>query len=180
MPLDLIPIKRALISVYDKTDLEILGKKLQAHGVEIFSTGSTATSLKEFGVEVTAIEEYTGFPEILGGRVKTLHPKVHAALLADKNNAEHMQTIANLGITPFDLVIINLYPFSNTVASGGKFEECIEQIDIGGPAMLRSSAKNHSSVAVISNPNQYEFLFASLVAGGFTRSEEHTSELQSH
>ncbi len=178
MPLDLIPIKRALISVYDKTNLDILGKNLQAHGVEIFSTGSTATSLRDFGIKVTAIEEYTGFPEILGGRVKTLHPKVHAALLADKNNPEHMKTIADLGIAPFDLVIINLYPFSKTVTNGGKFEECIEQIDIGGPAMLRSSAKNHSSVAVISNPNQYKFLFASLVAGGFTLDQRKTLALE--
>jgi phosphoribosylaminoimidazolecarboxamide formyltransferase / IMP cyclohydrolase len=169
--LDLIPIKRALISVYDKTNLVELGEKLHAHGVEIYSTGSTASTLASNNIPVIKIEDYTGFPEILDGRVKTLHPKVHAALLADKNNESHMKTISDLAINPFDLVVINLYPFSATVQSGADFASCIEQIDIGGPTMLRSSAKNHGSVAVISQVAQYEMLYSALNQGGFSLAE---------
>ena len=142
------PIRRALVSVYEKTRLLELGKALQDAGVEILSTGSTAKTLAGAGIAVTEVSEYTGFPEIMGGRVKTLHPRIHSGILADQNNPEHLAAIADLDIAPFDLVVINLYPFAATIASGADFAECIEQIDIGGPSMLRGAAKNHGSVAV--------------------------------
>ena len=137
-------------------------------GAEIVSTGSTAATIAGAGLPVTAIEQVTGFPECLDGRVKTLHPKVHAGLLADLRLESHRAQLAELGIEPFDLLISNLYPFTATVASGASPEECIEQIDIGGPAMVRSSAKNHASVAVITSPEQYPQLLEALAAGGFT------------
>ncbi len=161
-------ITRALVSVYDKSGLVELGKSLQAAGVEILSTGSTASTLRDAGVTVTDVSSYTGFPEIMGGRVKTLHPRIHSGILADQNNSEHLKAIADLDIAPFDLVVINLYPFAQTIASGASFAECIEQIDIGGPSMLRGAAKNHGSVAVVSNPNQYPLIEKALVEGGFT------------
>ena len=164
-------IRRALISVYEKDRLLEVGKALQAAGVEIVSTGSTAQTLSAAGVSVTEVSAYTGFPEIMNGRVKSLHPRIHAGILADQNNPEHLAAISELDITPFDLVIINLYPFADTVASGATFEESIEQIDIGGPAMLRAAAKNHSSVAVISDPSQYDLLLEAVSAGGFTQDE---------
>jgi phosphoribosylaminoimidazolecarboxamide formyltransferase / IMP cyclohydrolase len=150
-----IEIKRALISVYDKTGLEELARGLADAGVEIVSTGSTAARIRDLGVPVTPVEEVTGFPEILGGRVKTLHPHVHAGLLADQNDPEHVQTISRLGIAPFQLLVVNLYPFAATVASGAEQPEVIEQIDIGGPAMVRASAKNHGSIAVVTDPARY-------------------------
>ena len=165
------PIRRALISVYDKTRLIEVGSALNAAGVEILSTGSTAKNLADAGIPVIEVSHYTGFPEIMGGRVKTLHPRVHGGILADQNNPEHLAAIADLDIAPFDLVIINLYPFAATIASGANFEECIEQIDIGGPSMLRGAAKNHGSVAVISHPAQYDQLIAAISAGGFTEPE---------
>jgi len=164
-------IRRALISVYDKNRLEEIGKSLSDAGVEILSTGSTAKSLAAAGVPVTEVSALTGFPEIMGGRVKTLHPIIHSGILADQNNDEHMAAIKELGVEPFDLIIINLYPFAETIESGAPFAECIEQIDIGGPTMLRGAAKNHESVAVISNPGQYDQLLASISAGGFTSEE---------
>ena len=164
-------IRRALISVYEKDRLLEVGKALQAAGVEIVSTGSTAQTLSAAGVSVTEVSAYTGFPEIMNGRVKSLHPRIHAGILADQNNPEHLAAISELDIAPFDLVIINLYPFADTVASGATFEESIEQIDIGGPAMLRAAAKNHSSVAVISDPSQYDLLLEAVSAGGFTQDE---------
>ena len=164
-------IRRALISVYDKSRLVEIGKALQSAGVEILSTGSTCKTLKENGVAVTEVSEYTGFPEIMGGRVKTLHPRIHSGILADQNNPEHLAKIAELDIAPFDLVIINLYPFAATIASGADYAECIEQIDIGGPSMLRGAAKNHGSVAVLSSPNQYDLLLSALKSGGFSLSE---------
>ena len=164
-------IRRALISVYEKDRLLEVGKALQAAGVEIVSTGSTAQTLSAAGVSVTEVSAYTGFPEIMNGRVKSLHPRIHAGILADQNNPEHLAAISELDIAPFDLVIINLYPFADTVASGATFEESIEQIDIGGPAMLRAAAKNHSSVAVISDPSQYDLLLQAISAGGFTQDE---------
>jgi phosphoribosylaminoimidazolecarboxamide formyltransferase / IMP cyclohydrolase len=164
-------IRRALISVYEKDRLLEVGKALQAAGVEIVSTGSTAQTLMAAGVSVTEVSAYTGFPEIMNGRVKSLHPRIHAGILADQNNPEHLSAISELDIAPFDLVIINLYPFAGTVASGATFEESIEQIDIGGPAMLRAAAKNHSSVAVISDPSQYDLLLEAISAGGFTQDE---------
>ena len=142
-------IRRALVSVYDKDRLLEIGNALSGAGVEILSTGSTAKTLQAAGIAVTEVSAYTGFPEIMGGRVKTLHPRVHSGILADQNNPEHVAAIKELDIEPFDLVIINLYPFAATIASGADFAECIEQIDIGGPSMLRGAAKNHGSVAVI-------------------------------
>jgi phosphoribosylaminoimidazolecarboxamide formyltransferase / IMP cyclohydrolase len=165
------PIKRALVSVYDKTNLLVVAQALVEAGTEIVSTGSTAERIAEAGMPVTAIEKVTGFPECLDGRVKTLHPMVHAGLLADLRLESHRSQIAELGVEPFDLLISNLYPFTATVGSGASPEDCIEQIDIGGPAMVRSSAKNHASVAVITSPEQYPQLLQAVAAGGFTLSE---------
>ena len=171
-------IKRALVSVYDKTGLIELGKALQGAGVEILSTGSTAATLRESGISVTDVSTYTGFPEIMGGRVKTLHPRIHSGILADQNNPDHLKAIADLDIAPFDLVIINLYPFAETIASGATFEESIEQIDIAGPSMLRGAAKNHGSVAVISTPQQYPLVSKALAEGGFTAEERQRLALE--
>jgi phosphoribosylaminoimidazolecarboxamide formyltransferase/IMP cyclohydrolase len=163
-----IPIKRALISVYDKTGLEELASGLHAAGVEIVSTGSTAARIAATGVPVTPVEELTGFPECLDGRVKTLHPRVHAGLLADTANSQHEAQLAELGIEPFQLLVSNLYPFEATVASGASPEQCVEQIDIGGPSMVRAAAKNHGSVAVVIEPSRYADVLAALAEGGFT------------
>ena len=165
------PIKRALVSVYEKKRLLELGTALQSAGVEILSTGSTAKTLADAGIAVTEVSSYTGFPEIMGGRVKTLHPRIHSGILADQNNPEHLAAIAELDIAPFDLVVINLYPFASTIASGADFAECIEQIDIGGPSMLRGAAKNHGSVAVLCQESQYDAAITALQAGGFTDEE---------
>jgi phosphoribosylaminoimidazolecarboxamide formyltransferase / IMP cyclohydrolase len=165
------PLKRALVSVYDKTDLLLVARALVDAGVEIVSTGSTAERIADAGLPVTPIEKVTGFPECLDGRVKTLHPMVHAGLLADLRLESHRTQIAELGVEPFDLLISNLYPFTATVASGAATEACIEQIDIGGPAMVRSAAKNHASVAVITSPQQYPKLLQAVAAGGFTMPE---------
>ncbi len=165
------PIRRALVSVYDKDRLLELGKCLADAGVEILSTGSTAKTLQDAGISVTEVSSYTGFPEIMGGRVKTLHPKIHSGILADQNNPDHLKAIADLDIEPFDLVVINLYPFLKTLMSGAAFEECIEQIDIGGPSMLRGAAKNHGSVAVVCQESQYDHVIESIKAGGFTDEE---------
>ena len=172
------PIRRALVSVYDKTRLIEVGKALNAAGVEILSTGSTAKNLADAGIPVIEVSQYTAFPEIMGGRVKTLHPRIHSGILADQNNPEHLAAIAALDIAPFDLVIINLYPFAETIASGAGFAECIEQIDIGGPSMLRGAAKNHGSVAVISDPSQYDQLMTAISAGGFTEAERRQLALE--
>jgi phosphoribosylaminoimidazolecarboxamide formyltransferase / IMP cyclohydrolase len=163
-----IPIRRALISVHDKTGLEELASGLHAAGVEIISTGSTAARIGAAGIPVTRVEELTGFPECLDGRVKTLHPRVHAGLLADTANPRHEAELAGLGIEPFQLLVSNLYPFEATVASGAAPEECVEQIDIGGPSMIRAAAKNHGSVAVIIDPSRYADVLAALAEGGFT------------
>ncbi len=165
------PIRRALVSVYDKNRLLELGRALSDAGVEILSTGSTAKTLAEAGIVVTEVSEYTGFPEIMGGRVKTLHPRVHSGILADQNNPEHLSAIKDLDIEPFDLVVINLYPFLKTIMSGASFEDSIEQIDIGGPSMLRGAAKNHGSVAVLCHEHQYDAAIAAIKAGGFTAQE---------
>ena len=171
-------IRRALVSVYDKDRLIEIGKALSAAGVEILSTGSTAKNLSDAGIAVTEVSTYTGFPEIMGGRVKTLHPRIHGGILADQNNPEHLAAIAELDIAPFDLVIINLYPFAETIASGANFEESIEQIDIGGPSMLRGAAKNHGSVAVICQTSQYDQLLDAISAGGFTEAERRQLALE--
>ena len=170
---------RALVSVYDKTRLLEIGTVLSDAGIEILSTGSTAAQLAKAGIAVTEVSTYTGFPEIMDGRVKTLHPRVHAGILANQNNPQHMAAIADLDIAPFDLVIINLYPFAATIASAADFAECIEQIDIGGPSMLRGAAKNHGSVAVISSPSQYDGLFAAIKEGGFTLAQRRQLALES-
>jgi phosphoribosylaminoimidazolecarboxamide formyltransferase/IMP cyclohydrolase len=172
------PIRRALVSVYDKDRLLELGVVLSKAGIEIISTGSTAKTLQGSGIAVTEVSKYTGFPEIMGGRVKTLHPKIHTGILADQDNPEHLKAIADLDIAPFDLVIINLYPFAETIASGAAYAECIEQIDIGGPSLLRGAAKNHGSVAVISKVAQYDALFAAISAGGTTLEERRNFALQ--
>ncbi|MGA1700424.1 MAG: bifunctional phosphoribosylaminoimidazolecarboxamide formyltransferase/IMP cyclohydrolase [Candidatus Nanopelagicales bacterium] len=165
------PIRRALVSVYDKAGLTELATALHASGVEIVSTGSTAARIEEAGVPVTAVSELTGFPECLDGRVKTLHPRVHAGLLADQRDPAHVAQLEQLDIAPFELVVVNLYPFTSTVASGAAPEECIEQIDIGGPAMVRASAKNHASVAVVVDPERYADVIKAVAAGGFTLDE---------
>ncbi|MFS8520260.1 MAG: bifunctional phosphoribosylaminoimidazolecarboxamide formyltransferase/IMP cyclohydrolase [Micromonosporaceae bacterium] len=161
------PIRRALVSVYDKTGLHELVRALHAAGVEIVSTGSTAAAVEAAGVPVVRVEEVTGFPECLDGRVKTLHPKVHAGLLADVRPSHEAQ-LAELGIEPFDLLVSNLYPFTETVASGAGVDECVEQIDIGGPAMVRAAAKNHARVAVVTSPSMYPQVLEALAQGGFT------------
>jgi phosphoribosylaminoimidazolecarboxamide formyltransferase/IMP cyclohydrolase len=171
-------IRRALVSVYDKDRLIEIGNALSAAGIEILSTGSTAKNLADAGIAVTEVSAYTGFPEIMGGRVKTLHPRVHGGILADQNNPEHLAAIAELDIKPFDLVIINLYPFAETIASGANFEESIEQIDIGGPSMLRGAGKNHGSVAVICQTSQYDQLLDAIKAGGFTGAERRQLALE--
>ena len=166
-----LPVRRALVSVYDKTGLEELARGLAAAGVEMVSTGSTAARIAEAGVAVTKVEDLTGFPECLDGRVKTLHPRVHAGILADRRLPSHVSQLEELGIEPFDLVVVNLYPFAATVASGASQDEVIEQIDIGGPSMVRAAAKNHPSVAVVVNPGAYEAVIAAVVGGGFTLPE---------
>ncbi|MGW5325523.1 bifunctional phosphoribosylaminoimidazolecarboxamide formyltransferase/IMP cyclohydrolase [Streptomyces sp. NPDC004014] len=161
------PIRRALVSVYDKTGLEDLARGLHEAGVELVSTGSTAGRIAAAGVPVTKVEELTGFPECLDGRVKTLHPRVHAGILADLRLDSHREQLAELGVEPFDLVVVNLYPFRETVASGASDDECVEQIDIGGPSMVRAAAKNHPSVAVVTSPQRYADVLAAAAAGGF-------------
>ncbi len=163
-----VAIRRALISVYDKSGVAGLASALHAAGVQIVSTGSTAATISAAGVPVTAVEEITGFPECLDGRVKTLHPAVHAGLLADLSNPSHAEQLAGLRIEPFQLLVSNLYPFEHTVASGASAAECIEQIDIGGPAMVRAAAKNHANVAVVTSPASYLDVVAALADGGFT------------
>ncbi|MFD9023812.1 bifunctional phosphoribosylaminoimidazolecarboxamide formyltransferase/IMP cyclohydrolase [Streptomyces parvulus] len=160
-------VRRALVSVYDKTGLEELARGLHEAGVELVSTGSTAGRIAAAGVPVTKVEELTGFPECLDGRVKTLHPKVHAGILADLRLESHRQQLGELGVEPFDLVVVNLYPFRETVASGATPDECVEQIDIGGPSMVRAAAKNHPSVAVVTSPARYADVLAAVKDGGF-------------
>lgn len=160
-------LRRALISVYDKTGLEDLARGLHEAGVELVSTGSTAGRIAAAGVPVTKVEELTGFPECLDGRVKTLHPRVHAGILADLRLDSHREQLAELGVEPFDLVVVNLYPFRETVASGAAPDECVEQIDIGGPSMVRAAAKNHPSVAVVTSPARYADVLTAVKDGGF-------------
>jgi len=166
-----IKIERALISVYDKSGLDELARGLHDAGVEIVSTGTTAAHIRDLGVPVTPVEDVTGFPEILGGRVKTLHPHIHAGLLADQTNPEHLSTVDSLGIQTFQLVVSNLYPFADTVRGGARPPEAIEQIDIGGPAMVRASAKNHGSVAVVTDPAMYTAVLDAVGRGGFELAE---------
>lgn len=168
------PIRRALISVFDKTGLEEFAQSLASAGVEIVSTGSTASTIAQTGVKVTKVEELTGFPECLDGRVKTLHPRVHAGILADTRNPDHVAQLADLNIEAFDLVVVNLYPFSETVASGAGYDDCIEKIDIGGPSMVRAAAKNHASVAIVVDPADYTSTATAAEGNGFTLEERTT------
>ncbi|KJK47316.1 phosphoribosylaminoimidazolecarboxamide formyltransferase [Lentzea aerocolonigenes] len=167
-PAERRPVRRALIGVSDKAGLLELATGLHAAGVEIVSTGGTAKVLADAGVPVTPVEQVTGFPECLDGRVKTLHPRVHAGLLADLRKESHVQQLREMDIAPFDLLVVNLYPFTQTVASGASADDCVEQIDIGGPAMVRASAKNHANVAVVVDPARYDWVLENVREGGFT------------
>ena len=162
------PVRRALVSVYDKSGLEELARGLSLAGIEIVSTGSTASTIAAAGVPVTAVGDVTGFPETLDGRVKTLHPHIHGGLLADLRKDSHREQLEDLGILAFELVIVNLYPFEQTVASGAGVDDCVEQIDIGGPAMVRASAKNYANVAIVTSPSRYADVLDAVAAGGFT------------
>ncbi|MEX5727692.1 phosphoribosylaminoimidazolecarboxamide formyltransferase/IMP cyclohydrolase [Rhodovulum iodosum] len=163
---DLVPLRRALISVSDKTGLAELGRALAGRGVELLSTGGTAAALREAGLGVVDVAEVTGFPEMMDGRVKTLHPMVHGGLLALRDNPEHAKAMADHGIGAIDLLVVNLYPFEATVAKGADYETCIENIDIGGPAMIRAAAKNHAFVGVVVDTDDYAALLAELDANG--------------
>jgi phosphoribosylaminoimidazolecarboxamide formyltransferase/IMP cyclohydrolase len=165
---DVRPVRRALISVFDKTGLEDLVRGLHEAGVALVSTGGSAALIGSLGIPVTQVEELTGFPECLEGRVKTLHPMVHAGLLADTRKPDHLAQLDDLGVAPFDLVVVNLYPFTQTVASGAPADQIVENIDIGGPSMVRAAAKNHPSVAVVTDPATYADVLAAVSAGGFT------------
>ncbi|WP_264817830.1 bifunctional phosphoribosylaminoimidazolecarboxamide formyltransferase/IMP cyclohydrolase, partial [Acidomonas methanolica] len=162
------PIRRALLSVSDKSGLIELGRALAAHGAQLISTGGTARALREAGLAVTDVSEHTGFPEILDGRVKTLVPQIHGGILGRRDLADHAVQMEEHGIAPIDLVCVNLYPFAATVASGAGWDDCIENIDIGGPAMIRAAAKNHDHVAILTAPDQYAALTAALAEGGTT------------
>src|SRR5271156_4209882 len=166
---DIVPIRRALISVSDKTGMVGFARALATKGVEILSTGGSAKALRDAGVAVKEVSDHTGFPEILDGRVKTLVPQVHGGLLGRRDLAEHQRQMQEHNIAPIDLVAVNLYPFEATVARGAAFEDCIENIDIGGPAMIRSAAKNHESVAVLTGHAHYETILAELAAHGGTQ-----------
>jgi phosphoribosylaminoimidazolecarboxamide formyltransferase/IMP cyclohydrolase len=169
--IEVLPVRRALLAVADKTELLSLGKTLADHGVELVSTGNTAEALRGAGISVTTVAEVTGTPEMLGGRVKTLHPRIHGGILADKRRDEHARELAQHAIEPFDLVVVNLYPFVETVGAGASFPEVIEQIDIGGPAMVRAAAKNFESVGVVVRPDDYRIVMDELAErGGLTRS----------
>ena len=168
---DVVPIRRALVSVSDKTDLLKLAEALAAAGVEIVSTGSTAATIREAGHQVTDVASVTGFPEMLDGRVKTLHPNVHGGLLADLRLESHETALGEFGIAPFELVVVNLYPFVETVKSGAQGDDVVEQIDIGGPAMVRASAKNHANVAIVVAPESYPAVIDALGKGGTTLSQ---------
>lgn len=163
-----LPVTRALVSVYDKTGVTDLATGLHEAGVEIVSTGSTASRIAQAGVPVTKVEDVTGFPECLDGRVKTLHPRVHGGLLADQRLESHRKQLDDLNIEPFTLVVSNLYPFADTVASGASPDDIIEKIDIGGPAMVRAAAKNHANVAVVVDPSRYPDVLSAVREGGFT------------
>ncbi|HWU21414.1 MAG TPA: bifunctional phosphoribosylaminoimidazolecarboxamide formyltransferase/IMP cyclohydrolase [Nocardioides sp.] len=168
---DRIKIKRALVSVFDKTGLEDLVRGLAAAGVELVSTGGSAALIESLGLPVTKVEDLTGFPECLDGRVKTLHPRVHAGILADRRLESHVSQLGDLGVEPFDLVVVNLYPFAATVASGAGVDDCIEKIDIGGPSMVRAAAKNHPSVAIVTDGADYGRALEAAQGEGFSYEE---------
>ncbi|GAB3851595.1 bifunctional phosphoribosylaminoimidazolecarboxamide formyltransferase/IMP cyclohydrolase [Nocardioides maradonensis] len=168
---DRIKIKRALVSVFDKTGLEDLVTGLAEAGVELVSTGGSAALIESLGLPVTKVEDLTGFPECLDGRVKTLHPRVHAGILADRRLESHVAQLDELGVAPFDLVVVNLYPFAATVASGAGVDDCIEKIDIGGPSMVRAAAKNHPSVAIVTDGADYARALSAAQGDGFSYEE---------
>ena len=159
---DLAPLSRALLSVSDKTGLVELGRALSDRGVELLSTGGSAKTLRDAGLTVRDVADVTGFPEMMDGRVKTLHPMVHGGLLALRDNADHKAAMEAHGIGPIDLLVVNLYPFEETVAKGADYDTCIENIDIGGPAMIRAAAKNHAFVNVVVDVADYDALLAEL------------------
>lgn len=163
---DLVRVTRALISVSDKTGLVELGRALAGHGIEILSTGGTAKALRDAGLTVIEVADHTGFPEMMDGRVKTLHPKIHGGLLALRDNAEHVAAMTEHAIPPIDMLISSLYPFERTVASGAGYGDCVENIDIGGPAMIRAAAKNHASVTVVVDAEDYDAVLGELAANG--------------
>jgi phosphoribosylaminoimidazolecarboxamide formyltransferase/IMP cyclohydrolase len=165
---DLRPIRRALISVFDKTGLEDLARGLHEAAVAIVSTGGSARLIEGLGIPVTEVADLTGFPECLEGRVKTLHPLVHAGILADTRKPDHLEQLTELGVEAFDLVVVNLYPFADTVASGAAADDVVENIDIGGPSMVRAAAKNHPSVAVVVDPAAYADVLDAVHGDGFT------------
>ena len=164
--MDMLPIRRAILSVTDKTGLVDFARFLSSHGVELVSTGGTQKALEAAGLPVTAVSSVTGFPEILGGRVKTLHPKIHAGILASKDNPEHLATLAEKGIRPFDLVCVNLYDFAGAVERKLSIEQAVEEIDIGGPCMIRAAAKNFHSIRVVPDPRYYDEARARIETGG--------------
>ena len=165
-------IKRALISLSDKSGIIPFAKKLNNGGVAILSTGGTARLLRDNGIDATEVSDYTGFPEMMDGRVKTLHPKIHGALLGLRDNPEHIEAMQKHGIIPIDMVVINLYPFQQTISRGCTLDEAIENIDIGGPAMLRSSAKNYKYVTVIIDPKDYDTVLSEMELNDGCVSEE--------
>src|SRR3954471_2914665 len=161
---DLRPIKRALLSLSDKSGLIDFARALAGHGIQLVSTGGTAKAIADAGLKVRDVSDLTGFPEMMDGRVKTLHPKVHGGLLAIRDNKEHADAMASHGIAPIDLLVVNLYPFEETAAKGAGFDDCIENIDIGGPAMIRAAAKNHDDVAVVVEAKDYQAVLDELTA----------------
>src|SRR5262245_15552153 len=168
---DAMKIRRALLSVSDKAGIVEFAKALAGQGVELVSTGGTAGALKAAGLAVRDVSELTGFPEMMDGRVKTLHPKVHGGLLATRGNAEHERAAADHGISLIDLLVVDLYPFEAAIARGASFDDCIENIDVGGPAMIRAAAKNHAGVVVVVDPADYEGVLGEIVRTGGTTLE---------
>lgn len=166
--MDALPIRRALLSVTDKSGLVEFAGFLAQNGVELVSTGGTKKKLEEAGLPVVSVSQVTGFPEILGGRVKTLHPHIHAGVLADKDDPEHLKTLEELSIKPFDMICVNLYDFASAVAGGANLKAAVEQIDIGGPTLLRATAKNYHSMLVVPSTEAYGRIRSELEAGGFT------------
>lgn len=168
--MDLLPIKRAILSVTDKSGLVEFAQFLVDNGVELFSTGGTKKKLLDAGLPVSSVSDVTGFPEILGGRVKTLHPNIHGGILADKDDAGHMETLSEHNIAPFDLICVNLYDFAHAAAQGLGLKDAVEQIDIGGPTMLRASAKNFHSILVVPDTKHYERIIDDLKINGMKAS----------
>jgi len=169
----IVPIRRALFSVFDKRDLIELARVLAQTGTELLASGGTRVALAAAGLEVTEVADYTGQPEVLGGRVKTLHPKIHAGILARRDDPDDLATLERQGFAPIDLVVVNLYPFESTIARpGASFADAVENIDIGGPALIRAAAKNHAHVAVVTSPEQYEGLIAAIRSQGGTGLED--------